>query len=94
MRRFAVAIELLVVAACAHANCVCRCVEGEVRQLCSSPMDLQTLCPPMLCPAAQPQPLAPLQPLQPIPPLGTTSCRRVQVLNPLTQRYELRTVCQ
>jgi hypothetical protein len=90
MRRL-LALSAFLLAGAAHADCVCRCVDGQVRALCSSTLDLQPICAPQLCPIVPPA-LAPLPSLQ-LPPLGTTSCRQVQVLNPLTQRYEFRRVC-
>ncbi|MBK1714636.1 hypothetical protein [Rubrivivax gelatinosus] len=77
--------------ATAYADCVCRCVNGEVRSLCSSSLDLKPICAPQVCPVVPPS----IQPVpQPsLPPLGTTSCRQVQVLNPYTRMYEWKKVC-
>lgn len=74
----------------AEAGCSCQCVNGQNVPLCSSPFDLKPLCPPVLCPMA-----LPYTGLQPggLPPLGSSGCRTVQVLNPMTMMYEARTVC-
>ena len=76
----------------ANASCVCRCVNGEVRALCESTIDLPPICPPKICPIVPPS----IEPIQKptLPPIGTKECRQVQVLNPDTNRYEWRTVCQ
>lgn len=76
----------------AHAECVCRCVDGVVRPLCTSALDLPPLCGPQSCPLL-PQSLAPLQVPQ-IPPMGTHSCQQVKVLNPSTGRYEWSAICR
>jgi len=76
----------------ANAACVCRCVNGEVRALCSSSIDLPPICPPTVCPITPPS-VAPIQAPR-IPPIGTTVCRQAQVVNPHTGRYEWREVCR
>jgi hypothetical protein len=81
-----------VLAASAHADCVCRCVNGQVRPICSNALDLPPICAPQLC-ALTPPSIAPLQ-MPSIPPLGTQNCREAQVLNPYSGRYEWRTLCQ
>lgn len=76
----------------ATADCVCRCINGEVRALCSSAIDLQPICSPQVCPITPPS-IAPIQ--QPyVPPVGTTNCRQAQVQNPRTGQYEWREVCR
>lgn len=76
----------------ADAACVCRCVGGEVRALCSSSIDLPPICAPQVCPITPPS-VAPIQ--QPrVPPIGTTHCRQAQVLNPRTGHYEWREICR
>lgn len=83
---------LFVASAAADASCACRCVDGQVRPICTSSMEIPPICPMAICPA----PSLSMQPLPSLsmPPLGTQNCRQVQVLNPLTQRQEWRTVCQ
>lgn len=82
----------LAVSTNADAGCVCRCVNGEVRALCQSSIDLQPICPPTVCPIVPPR----VEPITPptVPPLGTSGCRNVQVLNPNSGQYEWRRVCQ
>ena len=76
----------------AYAGCVCRCVDGEVRALCESSIDLQPVCAPTVCPIVPPH----IEPITPprIPPIGTSECRNVQVYNPNTGQYEWQRVCQ
>ena len=74
------------------AACRCECVDGEVRALCTSSLDIQPICPPRICPIVPPS-IAPIMPPT-IPPIGTERCRMVQVLNPHTNRYEWRRVCR
>lgn len=76
----------------ASAACVCRCVDGEVRPICSSSLDLPPICPLQMCPLVPPS-LAPLQ-MPSLPPLGTQNCRQVQALDPRTNQYRWREVCQ
>lgn len=93
--KFAVSIlPLLLVSTptVSYADCVCRCIDGQMRAICSSSMSLPPLCPPTLCPMTPPS-IAPLQSPR-LPPLGTSECNQRQVLNPRTGQYEWRTVCQ
>lgn len=85
-------VVLAAVSVGAYADCECQCVNGQVRALCSSPLDIRPICSPAICPFVPPsiQPIA--TPM--IPPIGTRSCRPAQVLNPFTGQYEWKTVCQ
>lgn len=83
---------LLSAASPALANCVCRCVNGHMQPLCSSPLDIAPICPPTICGIVPPS-VTPIQPPK-IPPLGTTNCQQAQVMNPNTRQYEWRTVCR
>lgn len=74
------------------AACMCRCVNGEVRALCTSSLDIEPICAPTICPITPPS-LAPIQ-VPRVPPIGTTFCRQAQVLNPQTHQYEWREVCR
>ena len=76
----------------ARASCECACVGGRMQPVCSSSIDLPPLCPPTLC-ALPPPSIAPL-PEARLPPLGTSRCSQRQVLNPQTQQYEWRSLCQ
>jgi len=76
----------------ADASCVCRCVDGEMRSLCSSTTDIAPVCPAAGC-VIPPAAIAPIKPAR-IPPLGTTQCEQHQVLNPATHLYEWHRVCQ
>jgi hypothetical protein len=90
MRSIFIAVAMLFATA-AHAECVCRCVNGEVQPICRSSLDLPPICAPQICPLTPPS----IQPIQPptLPPLGTSNCRQAQVFNPNTGRYEWKTVC-
>ena len=76
----------------ADAACICRCVNGQVRALCNSTIDIPPICPPRLCPIA-PAKIKPLPSLK-LNPLGTTSCQQKMVLNPKTYQYEWKRVCR
>ena len=90
--QFAVALTLSLASQLASAACVCRCVGGEVKALCQSSIDLPPICAPQVCPIVPPA-VAPI-PAPRVPPIGTSSCKEVQVLNPVTNRYEWRSVCK
>ncbi len=75
-----------------NAACVCRCINGEMKPLCESSLDLPPICPPAICPLTPPS-IAPLQPPT-LPPLGTRNCTQQQVFNPLSGKYEWKTVCK
>jgi hypothetical protein len=79
MRLLLIAAFLLMMMTGPQAECVCRCVEGEMQPICESAIDLRPLCPVTVC--ALPLPLA--RPIQPpvLPPLGTTKCTQRQVLD-------------
>lgn len=76
----------------AHAACVCRCVNGDMKAICESSLDIPPICPPTVCPIVPPA----VEPIQTprVPPIGTRECRQVQVLNPNTNRYEWKEVCR
>ena len=76
----------------AHADCVCRCVSGEMTPICSSSIDLPPICPAQICPITPPS-IAPI-PSPRVPPVGTRECRPEQVLNPYTGRYEWKSICR
>jgi hypothetical protein len=75
----------------ASADCICRCVDGQMRAICGNALSLPPICPATLCPITPPS-LAPLPSLG-LPPLGTTTCRQAQVFNPRTGFHEWRQVC-
>lgn len=76
----------------ALADCVCRCVNGKVQAICKSSIDLKPICALTICPIVPPS----VRPIQPpvVPPIGTTKCKKQQVLNPKTKLYEWKTICQ
>ncbi len=74
------------------ADCVCRCVNGQMQPLCQNAIDLPPICPPTVCGITPPS-IAPIQPPR-VPPIGTTNCRQAQIQNPRTGQYEWREVCR
>jgi len=75
----------------ATANCECRCVDGEVRAICSSSIDLEPICSPRICPITNPS-VTPIQ--RPVvPPIGTETCEQKQVYNEYTHQYEWKEIC-
>lgn len=83
---------LLSAAGPAAADCACRCVEGAMRAICSNPIEVAPICPPVVCPIVPPA----VRPIEPpvIAPPGTSACAPQQVLNPATGRYEWQTLCR
>ena len=71
------ATVLSALASPARAECVCRCVGGEMQPLCQSSIDLPPICPPTTCPISAPS-IAPINPPT-IPPIGTNACRQAKV---------------
>ena len=74
----------------AFAMCTCECVDGTLQSLCDNSEEVAPFCPSRACPPAPsstpPPPMA--------PPAGASACRAVQMLNPLTVRYEWRQMCE
>ena len=91
MIRIIIALALLA-STSAYAQCVCRCVNGSLQNLCRSPLDIPAICAPQICPIVPPS----IQPIQPItiPRIGTTACRKVPVFMPHLGRHEWVTVCR
>ena len=92
MKLVIVAAVGLVLAGPAMAACECMCVNGRMKPICESSLDLAPMCGLEMCPMT-PLSMAPMAPLT-LPPLGTKSCRQVQILNRGTGFYEWRQVCQ
>ena len=78
--------------AVSNASCECTCVNGHVRAMCSSTLDVPPVCSPQICPIVPPS----VQPIRApkIRPIGTSECHQAQVLNPNTHQYEWRRVCE
>jgi hypothetical protein len=74
-----------------NASCQCVCINGEVRAVCSSTLDMEPICPPRVCPITPPS----VEPIQRprVPPIGTSKCVQKQIYNENTHRYEWREVC-
>ncbi len=93
MRKALLLMTLLAgVPAVSVAECVCRCVNGEVKAICRSSIDLPPICAPTICPIVPPA-IAPI-PAPMVPPIGTKQCNPEQVYNSFTKRYEWKTVCK
>ena len=90
--RFFTITFLLLFSTHSFGNCVCRCVNGEMTPICSSSIDLPPICPPTICQLVPPS----IQPISPpsLPPIGTSQCQNKQVLNPYSNRYEWKLICQ
>ncbi|HFD33437.1 MAG TPA: hypothetical protein ENJ28_12115 [Gammaproteobacteria bacterium] len=73
------------------ASCRCVCMNGEVRAICSSTLDIEPICPPRTCPITPPS----VEPIQRprVPPVGTSRCVQKQIYNEYTHRYEWKEVC-
>lgn len=91
MKKFLLILALPLLIGNATAACVCRCINGEMKPICESTLDIPPFCPASICPLTPPA-LAPLQPPT-LPPLGTKNCTQKQVLNPFTGRYEWKVIC-
>ena len=88
---FAVVVIAGLAASNAFADCSCVCINGEVRAVCSSSLDIEPICPPRICPITPPS-IPPIQTPR-IPPIGTTNCVQKQVYNEYTRQYEWKEVC-
>ncbi len=73
------------------SECRCVCMDGEVRAICSSALDIEPICSPRICPITPPS----VEPIQSprVPPIGTSNCEQRQVYNEDTHRYEWKEVC-
>jgi len=73
------------------ASCRCACIEGEVRAVCSSSLDIEPICVLRICPITSPS-IAPIQTPR-VPPIGTSNCIQKQIYNENTGMYEWQEVC-
>jgi hypothetical protein len=86
-----VSIALAGFATAAVADCECKCVDGQVKAVCSSSIDLEPICGPRVCPITPPS-VTPIQ--RPVvPPIGTDTCQQRQVYNEYTHQYEWKEIC-
>ena len=94
MKKFSVlALMLLSFLGVSEANAACKCVcmNGQVRVVCTSTLDIKPICPPTICPNVPPS-IEPV-PRPRVPPIGTTKCVQKQIYNERTRRYEWKEVC-
>lgn len=89
---FATFVLVMTQVSVANANCVCRCVDGQMQAICSNTMQMPPNCPMTMCPTAPPT-AAPMPSMR-MQPHGTTSCSNQQVLNPYTGQYEWKQICR
>ena len=75
-----------------YAGCVCKCVNRQVRAICSSSIDFKPICSPQICPIDTPS----IKPVDSIivPPIGTKNCTNKRVLNNYTGQYEWKVLCE
>ena len=85
-------VLLLIFSQTIYANCVCRCMNGEMVPICSNTMEMPPMCPSQMCPMTPPS-MKPMDPMT-MPPMGTKSCTNQQVLNTYTHQYEWKLICQ
>jgi len=85
------ALFVFALATYADASCQCVCMDGQVRAVCSSTLDIEPICSPRICPMTTPS----IEPIQRprVPPLGTSKCVQKQIYNEDTRRYEWKEVC-
>lgn len=88
---FALAVLAVLATLEANASCRCVCMNGEVRAVCSSTLDVEPVCSPRVCPIVPPS----VEPIQRprVPPVGTSNCVQRQIYNERTRRYEWKEVC-
>ena len=82
----------VLLAGSAEAACTCACVNGEMKPLCESSIEIAPICGPQICPIVPPS-IAPIE-VPRIPPLGASSCRQAQVFNQATGEYRWQSVCR
>jgi hypothetical protein len=51
---FSIALSALLLPQLGYADCVCRCVDGEMQALCNSSIEIAPICPPRVCPIMSP----------------------------------------
>ncbi len=90
MRWALLSLVLGLAPASAFAMCTCECIDGAVQPLCDSSEGVAPYCPARTCPTVPSSSPPPAM----SPPAGATTCRPVQMLNPFTERYEWRQICE
>jgi hypothetical protein len=84
--------SFLLISGGVRADCVCRCVDGQVKAICQNAIDLKPICAPQVCQIVPPS----VKPIQSptVPPVGTKSCSQQQVFNPASGKYEWKSICR
>lgn len=75
----------------ADAACVCRCVDGKAKSVCSSATDIPKICNSNSCPLSTPK-RSPTDVTQPKPPVKP-GCKVQQVYDPKTGKHEWGQIC-
>lgn len=83
---------VLATAAPADAACVCRCVDGKAKAVCSSGTDIAPLCNTTNCPLSIPK-RSPTDVSKPKPPVKP-GCQVKEVYDPKTGKYEWGQLCR
>lgn len=86
------AVAVMLLSASSEARCICTCVNGTVKAICTNTIEIPPICVSHVCPIVTPS-VRPIERPR-IAPLGTTSCRNQQVFNQQTRRYEWRQLCR
>lgn len=87
-----VAAGLFAAATPAEAACVCRCVDGKAKAVCSSATDIAPLCNTTKCPLSIPKRM-PTDVSKPKPAVKP-GCTVRQVYDPKTGKHEWGQLCQ
>jgi hypothetical protein len=78
---------LLFMALPAQAECVCKCLAGQVKAVCDNPRELRPLCASHPCPIKPPV-------SENITSPAKTDCVAQKVYNPFTGAYENKLLCK
>ena len=84
---------LMTVAGVAAADCVCQCVNGELAAICTGTIAVEPACAPRSCPAPASN-LSMPQNLQVSARGGGSDCAPVQVMDPISGKYEWKVLCR
>jgi len=76
----------------AEAACVCRCLDGKAKAICSSGTDIPPLCNATACPMTTPKRTP--QDVRQTPPPVKPGCTNRQVYDPKTGKHEWAQICQ
>lgn len=86
-----VVLGLMLFSSAASAECICQCVNGNMRPICENSLDLPPICPPAICPIMAPS-IPPIS-VPTIPPIGTSYCQQKRVCD-MFGNCQWRQICQ